>query len=121
MTHDCFGSAHRSRTFTLPRTVALVHGYGAPMQVYRQLPVESSAAPIGRQLAVCVGTEWYRFPSSFFLPGPSYRLQFIKSGFDGLLPHAFDPVAVRGCISSTLQHGRQYYYALSCGNCEQQC
>ena len=39
---------------------------------------------------VCVGDEWHRYPSSFFLPGPNYRLQFVKSGFDGLLPAAFD-------------------------------
>jgi len=41
-------------------------------------------------VAVCVGAEWHRFPSAFFLPGPQYRLRFIKSGFDGLLPRAFD-------------------------------
>lgn len=41
-------------------------------------------------VSVCVGGEWYRYPSSFFLPGPNYRLQFVKSGFDGLLPAAFD-------------------------------
>lgn len=43
-----------------------------------------------RLINVCVGDEWYRYPSSFFLPGPDYRLQFVKSGFDGLLPAAFD-------------------------------
>ena len=35
---------------------------------------------------VCVGKEWYRFGSSFFLPSASVHLQFVKSGFDGLLP-----------------------------------
>lgn len=44
---------------------------------------------------VCTGAEWHRFPSAFFLPGPSYRLQFIKSGFNGLLPRPFDPEQVR--------------------------
>ena len=39
---------------------------------------------------VCVGSEWHRFPSAFFLPGPSYRLAFLPSGFGGLLPHAFN-------------------------------
>lgn len=38
---------------------------------------------------VCIGDEWHRFPSSFFLPGPAYRLQFVQSGFDGLLPRPF--------------------------------
>ena len=44
---------------------------------------------------VCVGDEWYRFPSSFHLPGPQYRLQFVRSGFTGLLPRPFSPSEVR--------------------------
>jgi alpha-1,2-mannosyltransferase len=39
---------------------------------------------------VCVGAEWHRFPSAFFLPEP-YRLAFVRSGFSGLLPRQFDP------------------------------
>jgi hypothetical protein len=44
---------------------------------------------------VCVGAEWHRFPGSFFLPGPTYRLQFIQSGFTGLLPRHFNASEVR--------------------------
>lgn len=39
---------------------------------------------------MCVGAEWHRFPSSFLLPGERYRLQFIRSGFTGLLPRPFN-------------------------------
>ena len=46
------------------------------------------------ELHVCVGNEWYRYPSSFFLPSPSYRLRFIKSDFHGLLPRPFSPEEV---------------------------
>jgi alpha-1,2-mannosyltransferase len=42
----------------------------------------------GRLANVCVGKEWYRYPSSFFLPNNS-RLQFIRSGFGGLLPKQY--------------------------------
>ncbi|KAG1243191.1 hypothetical protein G6F68_015906 [Rhizopus microsporus] len=38
---------------------------------------------------VCVGKEWYRFPSQFFLPSDT-RLQFIKSDFHGQLPKTFE-------------------------------
>ena len=42
---------------------------------------------------VCVGKEWYRFPSSFFLaPATSSqrsRLRFLKSGFGGQLPQPY--------------------------------
>ena len=44
---------------------------------------------------VCVGSEWHRFPSAFFLPGPAYRLAFVRSGFSGLLPRAFDLAQAR--------------------------
>ncbi|KAG0020165.1 mannosyltransferase [Entomortierella chlamydospora] len=37
---------------------------------------------------VCVGKEWYRFPSHYFLPEGA-RLGLIKSHFDGLLPGEF--------------------------------
>ena len=37
---------------------------------------------------MCVGAEWHRFPSSFFLPA-GYRLGFINTGFDGALPTYF--------------------------------
>lgn len=37
---------------------------------------------------VCLGKEWYRFPSSFNLP-EGVRAKFIKSEFSGLLPGEF--------------------------------
>jgi alpha-1,2-mannosyltransferase len=57
---------------SLSRSAALIGNYGAPMQIYAQLP------PSGAGM-VCVGAEWFRFPSSFFLPGDSYRLGFVKT------------------------------------------
>jgi len=71
---------------SLSRSAALLVGYGAPMQLYKALP---PAPPGQAEVNVCVGAEWHRFPSSFFLPGPQYHLRFIKSGFDGLLPRPF--------------------------------
>jgi hypothetical protein len=66
-------------------------GYRAPMDIYSRLPSNAGT--------VCVGKEWYRFPSSFFLP-PQYKmpspalmprttLEFIKSDFAGQLPGKF--------------------------------
>ncbi|KAF9907658.1 mannosyltransferase, partial [Lobosporangium transversale] len=39
-------------------------------------------------IRVCVGKEWYRFPSHYFLPEGA-KLGFLKSHFDGLLPGEF--------------------------------
>ncbi|KAL3158672.1 hypothetical protein ABBQ32_011414 [Trebouxia sp. C0010 RCD-2024] len=77
---------------SLSRSAALVINYGAPMRLYKHLPQipEYTNATRCNIVSVCVGDEWYRYPSSFFLPGPAYRLQFVKSGFDGMLPLPFD-------------------------------
>lgn len=39
---------------------------------------------------ICTGSEWYYFPSHFFLPG-NVKLQFIRDGFHGQLPKHFQP------------------------------
>jgi alpha-1,2-mannosyltransferase len=73
------------------RTAAVVGNYDAPMKLFAQLPPAHS--PDAKQL-VCMGAEWYRFPSSFYLPGAGYRLGFVKtSGFSGLLPLPFNATA----------------------------
>lgn len=67
------------------RLVNLVNNYGAPLRVSSALAYELDTTEMQN---VCVGREWYHFPTSFFLP-ENHRLQFIKSGFDGLLPGDF--------------------------------
>ncbi|KAG0374846.1 mannosyltransferase [Mortierella sp. AD032] len=47
---------------------------------------EGSMGP--EHVRVCVGKEWYRFPSHYFLPEGA-KLGLIKSYFDGLLPGEF--------------------------------
>eukprot|EP00899_Mesostigma_viride_P024385 jgi/Mesvir1/5130/Mv15282-RA.1 len=68
------------------RSAALVKHYGAPMRLYLQLPSQVE----GERALVCVGDEWYRFPSSFLLPSHRYRLAFVRESFAGLLPFYFD-------------------------------
>ncbi|KAK9844623.1 hypothetical protein WJX74_004859 [Apatococcus lobatus] len=77
---------------SVSRLAALLLGYGAPMHIYSKLPsrVPAHLAEANQTVPVCVAAEWYRFPSSFFLPSPIYRLQFVKSGFQGLLPRPFE-------------------------------
>lgn len=70
----------------LLRTIGTVTAYRAPLQVYRAL--ETSQLPRAGE-TVCLGKEWYRFPSSFFLPNET-RAKFIKSEFSGLLPGEFN-------------------------------
>lgn len=46
---------------------------------------------------VCFGKDWYRYPSSFFLPNTNWHVRFVQSEFDGILPapYASDTNATR--------------------------
>lgn len=111
-----------SAAISLSRILALHEHYSAPIEVYRrafdlvQVPtpivVEGSDPTIlpgstahslndvrtsgpDNSVRVCVGKEWYRFPSHYFLPEGA-KLGLIKSHFDGLLPGEFKEMAQNG-------------------------
>ena len=67
------------------RTAGVVMAYSAPLEIYKPLQNPDLAHSYD---AVCLGKEWYRFPSSFFVP-QNMRARFIKSEFNGLLPGQF--------------------------------
>ena len=67
------------------RTMGIVSAYRAPLTIYK--PLEAPEL-INTEATVCLGKEWYRFPSSYFLP-KRMRAAFVKSAFDGLLPGRF--------------------------------
>jgi len=72
------------------RSAALHLNFAAPLQVYGALYYQAPSEP------VCVGKEWYRFPSSFFLPrhagtGRAAPLLWLNSSFRGQLPRPFEP------------------------------
>uniref|UniRef100_A0ABI7YBG3 Mannosyltransferase n=1 Tax=Felis catus TaxID=9685 RepID=A0ABI7YBG3_FELCA len=83
------------------RSVALFKGYHGPLDLYPEFYRIATdptihTVPEGRPVNVCVGKEWYRFPSSFLLPD-NWQLQFIPSEFRGQLPKPFaeGPLATR--------------------------
>ena len=59
------------------------------------LDAELSVHRPSSNVLVCVGNEWYRFPSSFFLPRGA-QLAFVKDGFTGQLPARFTAPWPRG-------------------------
>lgn len=61
------------------RIHSLVQNYSAPLVMFPQLPDNK---------LYCLGSDWYRFPTSFLLPSNS-SLRFIESDFRGLLPGVF--------------------------------
>lgn len=80
---------------SLSRSVALFRAYHAPLDLYpefHRIAKDPSlhSVPEGRPVSVCVGKEWYRFPSSFLLPH-NWQLHFIQSEFKGQLPQPYSP------------------------------
>jgi len=74
------------------RIAVVLYGYGAPLRVYTRMCGEEllyGSAAQRHRLNICVGDEWYRFPSNFFLPDERYQLQFVRAGFRGHLPKRF--------------------------------
>jgi alpha-1,2-mannosyltransferase len=74
----------------LARVYGLYSAYSAPMRLYAPLGagVRGQQGLGGRGDNVCFGKEWYRFPSSYFLPRDMHA-KFIRSEFHGLLPGEF--------------------------------
>lgn len=77
----------------LARVLAQLRAYSAPMQLGYNVDIPST---------ICFGKEWYRFPSSFFIPEGSTP-QFIQSSFRGLLPGLFASSDGNGWRSGTWQ------------------
>ncbi|XP_041357490.1 alpha-1,2-mannosyltransferase ALG9-like isoform X2 [Gigantopelta aegis] len=80
---------------SLSRIVAIYQGYHASMDIYVEMNKISSDSKIhtlspDKQVNVCVGKEWYRYPSSFFMPSENWHLQFVQSEFKGLLPKPYE-------------------------------
>ena len=67
------------------RATGIATAYSAPLQVYT--PLQSPGVARSGD-TVCLGKEWYRFPSSYHLP-KGVRAKFVKSEFSGLLPGEF--------------------------------
>lgn len=74
----------------LTRVYGIYSAYSAPLKIYSPLLHGiNGSEPIGRSGdLVCFGKEWYRFPSSYFLPR-DMRAKFVRSEFRGLLPGEF--------------------------------
>lgn len=70
---------------SLARIYGTYSAYSAPLSIYEPLAEPRVGTP---ESFVCLGKEWYRFPSSYFLPRDMHA-KFIRSEFRGLLPGEF--------------------------------
>ncbi|XP_010915516.1 alpha-1,2-mannosyltransferase ALG9 [Elaeis guineensis] len=69
------------------RTFSILNAYSAPLEIYKHLQYHEDA---GTGSVLCVGSEWHRFPSSFFVPSYVSEVRWIDDGFRGLLPFPFN-------------------------------
>jgi alpha-1,2-mannosyltransferase len=89
--------------FSISRGVALIKNYSASIEIYTVLnqPSIKFSTPWlenKEEINVCVSKEWYRFPSSFFIPEKLdlvskhqyWKLAFLESDFKGQLPGYFN-------------------------------
>ena len=72
------------------RVYGAVSAYKAPLQIYEPLRSSNISRPGD---TICFGKDWYRFPTSHFLPNDMHA-KFVESHFDGLLPGEFSEANV---------------------------
>jgi alpha-1,2-mannosyltransferase len=78
-----------STMFNVSRILALYKNYHASMDTFMELSNSRDLweDPYSKEIMnVCIGKDWHRYPSSFFLPSTKYSIRFIRSEFDGMLP-----------------------------------
>lgn len=73
---------------SLARIYGIYTAYSAPLKIYEPLKISGAGALGAPSDSVCFGKDWYRFPTSYFLPN-GMKAKFIKSEFNGLLPGEF--------------------------------
>lgn len=87
-----------SLAFGASRMYMQSHAFGAPFKLYKSLARDKlMLLPTnGPDVNVCIGKEWHRFPSHFFIPNRRVKVRFIPDGFHGLLPKYYDESAIMG-------------------------
>ncbi|KAL6816191.1 glycosyltransferase family 22 protein [Trichoderma camerunense] len=78
-----------SVNISIARIYGIYSAYSAPLKIYTPLWGDGSGNTFGAEEDnVCFGKEWYRFPTSYFLPR-NMHAKFLRSEFRGLLPGEF--------------------------------
>lgn len=73
---------------SISKTIKLIQNYSAPLEVFK-IYNNIIHDKLLDNLNICIGREWHRFPTSFFLPD-NVRLRYIKTLYDGILPGDFN-------------------------------
>ncbi|TIC43277.1 hypothetical protein E3Q08_02357 [Wallemia mellicola] len=77
-----------SIVLSVMRILAMQQYYHAPIDIlfeFSEKELSTRTHLNERQITLCYGKDWYRFPSSYLIP-QNVDVQFIESEFDGILP-----------------------------------
>lgn len=78
---------------SISRIIALYKGYHSSLKMYNEFFYQESHLKLSDSkeniAIVCLGKEWHRFPSNFFVP-KGFEVQFVASEFRGQLPKHFE-------------------------------
>lgn len=84
-----------SVAFGLSRASAMAVFYGAPhrsaLALHNDIAARAPRKGTTMTVTVCLGREWHRYPSGFFIPEGAANLTFVKTKFTGALPKPFKP------------------------------
>ncbi|CAM9197392.1 unnamed protein product [Hapterophycus canaliculatus] len=94
------------------RTVAVVRFHNTPCNIfkfvyYREFRPywngleDSQPGEMMKPVRLCMGGEWHRYPSSFYIPHDKIEVSFLRSNFHGQLPQPFP--ATNGTMAEPLQ------------------
>ncbi|KAI8612456.1 Alg9-like mannosyltransferase family-domain-containing protein [Chytriomyces sp. MP71] len=78
-----YGIAFLFVILSFSRTMAMLTNYSAPIAIFTAAQSHLSSSD-----RLCVGKEWHRFPSHYFIPN-GVEVRWIRSAFRGLLPARF--------------------------------
>jgi alpha-1,2-mannosyltransferase len=84
--------------FSISRVYASLSNYSSQLDLFHELNTDaikySKSLESREYVYVCMGKEWYRYSSSFFLPESykrqKWRLKFLESNFKGQLPDEYN-------------------------------
>lgn len=74
---------------SISRLLALRIHYGGSIQVYHDFLAGNLQQHATQQRKLCLGREWFRFPSHYLLP-EGIRVRFVRTSANGMLPRYFE-------------------------------
>lgn len=81
--------------FGAGRVLALKNNYQGYLELWKSAGKVISANP-SSSISVCMGGDWYTFPSHFFLPNAA-SLNYVSDNFHGLLPQHYSTTNGTSC------------------------